>query len=262
MPMSRPTTRRSHRKVSGYIAAVLVDDNEPVKAGQVLARIDDRDFKVALQQAEAEVEAARAKIANKQAAIVAQQSVIEAARATVAPTRPTRPSPSRTTSATPSWRRRATAASRMRRRPPRRSPRRVRPSRGTPRALATAAKQLDVMKAELAQAEAALARTPGGSAAGRAQPLLHDPRCAGRCAWSATARSRVGQYVQAGTQLMSVVPDGRPTSSPTTRRRSSPTCSAGQPVEIEWTRIPDTCLPGPGRQPLAGERPGIRAAAA
>ena len=34
-------------KVSGYVAAVLVDDNEPVKAGQVLARIDDRDFKVA-----------------------------------------------------------------------------------------------------------------------------------------------------------------------------------------------------------------------
>ena len=31
-------------KVSGYIAQVLVADNEPVKAGQLLARIDDRDF--------------------------------------------------------------------------------------------------------------------------------------------------------------------------------------------------------------------------
>ncbi|HME85765.1 MAG TPA: biotin/lipoyl-binding protein, partial [Roseiarcus sp.] len=28
-------------KVSGYIAAVLVGDNEPVKAGQTLAQIDD-----------------------------------------------------------------------------------------------------------------------------------------------------------------------------------------------------------------------------
>src|SRR5690242_13407065 len=28
-------------KVSGYIAEVLVSDNEPVKAGQLLARIDD-----------------------------------------------------------------------------------------------------------------------------------------------------------------------------------------------------------------------------
>ena len=63
---------------------MLVDDNEPVKAGQVLARIDDRDFKVSLEQARAEVEAAKANIANKQAAIVAQQSAIEAAQATVA----------------------------------------------------------------------------------------------------------------------------------------------------------------------------------
>ena len=30
-------------KVSGYIAQVLVGDNQPVKAGQLLARIDDRD---------------------------------------------------------------------------------------------------------------------------------------------------------------------------------------------------------------------------
>ena len=39
---------------------MLVGDNEPVKAGQVLARIDDRDFKVALDQAKADVAAAKA----------------------------------------------------------------------------------------------------------------------------------------------------------------------------------------------------------
>ena len=38
-------------KISGYITEVLVGDNETVKAGQVLARIDDRDFQVALDQA-------------------------------------------------------------------------------------------------------------------------------------------------------------------------------------------------------------------
>src|SRR6266700_3050812 len=37
-------------KVSGYIAQVLVSDNQPVKAGQVLAQIDDRDFRTALSQ--------------------------------------------------------------------------------------------------------------------------------------------------------------------------------------------------------------------
>src|ERR1700693_4374920 len=39
-------------KVSGYIAEVLVGDNEKVEAGQLLARIDDRDFEAALAQAQ------------------------------------------------------------------------------------------------------------------------------------------------------------------------------------------------------------------
>ena len=34
-------------KVTGYIKEVLVNDNDTVKAGQVLARIDDRDFQAA-----------------------------------------------------------------------------------------------------------------------------------------------------------------------------------------------------------------------
>ena len=56
---------------------------------------------------------------------------------------------------------------------------------------------------------------------------------------------RVGQYVQAGTQLMAVVPLARPpTSSPTTRRPSSPTCAPGQPVEIEVDMFPGTVFTG------------------
>jgi membrane fusion protein (multidrug efflux system) len=71
-------------KVSGYIADVLVNDNEQVRAGQVLARIDDRDFRVALNQASADLEAAKAAVATKQAGLTAQQSIIEAAQATIA----------------------------------------------------------------------------------------------------------------------------------------------------------------------------------
>src|SRR5438270_760602 len=54
-------------KVSGYLNQVLVADNEHVKAGQVLARIDDRDFRVALDQAHAEVQAANATVSSKEA---------------------------------------------------------------------------------------------------------------------------------------------------------------------------------------------------
>ncbi len=70
-------------KVSGYLTDVLVGDNERIKAGQVLARIDDRDFKVALDQAKADVAAAQATLASKQAQLEVQQSVIEAAKATI-----------------------------------------------------------------------------------------------------------------------------------------------------------------------------------
>jgi membrane fusion protein (multidrug efflux system) len=40
-------------KISGRVAEVLVHDNEPVKAGQVLARIDPRDYQAALDNAKA-----------------------------------------------------------------------------------------------------------------------------------------------------------------------------------------------------------------
>src|SRR3979409_2401797 len=60
-------------KVSGYLHEVLVGDNEHVTAGQILARIDDRDFTVALDQAKADVASADAPIRSKQAPPGVQQ---------------------------------------------------------------------------------------------------------------------------------------------------------------------------------------------
>jgi len=71
-------------KVSGYLSAVLVEDNQPVKAAQPLAKIDDRDYVAALDQAKADVATARADIENVTAALRQQQAVIAQARATVA----------------------------------------------------------------------------------------------------------------------------------------------------------------------------------
>lgn len=45
-------------KVSGYISEVLVSDNQQVKTGQVIARIDDQEFQYKLQKASAQVKAA------------------------------------------------------------------------------------------------------------------------------------------------------------------------------------------------------------
>jgi membrane fusion protein (multidrug efflux system) len=70
-------------KVSGYIKEVLVNDNDTVKAGQVLARIDDRDYQSALSQARADVKAAEAAITNVDAQIHLQDSVIGQAKAAI-----------------------------------------------------------------------------------------------------------------------------------------------------------------------------------
>jgi len=63
-------------KVSGYITEVLVGDNQPVKKGQVLAQIDDRDLQTSLHEADANLAAATAAINNLSAQLTAQQARI------------------------------------------------------------------------------------------------------------------------------------------------------------------------------------------
>jgi membrane fusion protein, multidrug efflux system len=70
-------------KVSGYITAVPVTDNEHVVASSVIARIDDRDYRIALSQAQAQVEAAQASIQNIDAQISVQAAQINANQAQV-----------------------------------------------------------------------------------------------------------------------------------------------------------------------------------
>jgi membrane fusion protein (multidrug efflux system) len=69
--------------VSGYITAVPVTDNQHVAAGDVIARIDDRDYRTALEQAEAQVAAAKASIQNVDAQIDVQNAQINANQAQV-----------------------------------------------------------------------------------------------------------------------------------------------------------------------------------
>ncbi|EIZ81305.1 membrane fusion protein family auxiliary transport protein [Novosphingobium sp. Rr 2-17] len=56
-------------RVAGYVAEVLVADNQRVRAGDVLARIDDRDYSVKVVQAEGIVAAAQAEVAVREARI-------------------------------------------------------------------------------------------------------------------------------------------------------------------------------------------------
>jgi membrane fusion protein, multidrug efflux system len=70
-------------KISGYLTAVPVTDNQHVAAGDVIARIDDRDYRIALAQAQAQVASAEAGIQNIDAQMDVQQAQINASQAQV-----------------------------------------------------------------------------------------------------------------------------------------------------------------------------------
>ncbi len=73
-------------KVPGYLTEVLVTDNQAVHAGDLLARIDDRDYRAVLAKAEGAIAAQQALLANLDATQRLQEAVIGQARAAVSAT--------------------------------------------------------------------------------------------------------------------------------------------------------------------------------
>src|SRR5580692_11369311 len=70
-------------KVSGYVTEVAVNPDQKVTRGQLLVRIDPRDYENALAQAQADTATASAQIANDQAELSLQQANIAAAQAKI-----------------------------------------------------------------------------------------------------------------------------------------------------------------------------------
>ncbi|HYB08362.1 MAG TPA: HlyD family secretion protein [Alphaproteobacteria bacterium] len=62
--------------IDGFVARVLVDDNQRVQAGQLLIQLDPRDYQAALDHAEAVLNARLATIESLHARYVLQQSAI------------------------------------------------------------------------------------------------------------------------------------------------------------------------------------------
>jgi membrane fusion protein (multidrug efflux system) len=71
-------------KVAGFIEQVAVTDNQAVKAGDLLLKLDDRDYRAALARTEAAAEAQRATLANLDATRRLQSAIIEQTRAGIA----------------------------------------------------------------------------------------------------------------------------------------------------------------------------------
>jgi membrane fusion protein (multidrug efflux system) len=192
-------------RVSGYLAEVLVGDNQAVTAGQLLARIDDRDFKTALDQARADVAAAEASVRNLDAQIALQQPIIEQETADIAAAEANlqfaREEQFRydglmkSGSGTVQRAQQTDAALREK----------VAQLQHGKSGLLAAQKKVDVLTSDRAKA---VAQLDHASAVAQQMALnLSYTRIIAPVDGTVGARSlRVGQFVQAGTQLMAVVP--------------------------------------------------------
>lgn len=230
-------------KVSGYVARVLIDDNQDVKAGQILAQINDADLRAAFDQATATVSAAAASIANLTAQLAAQASMIQQATANVSM---------------------AHAAMDLSARNEARRKQMARVGYGSDEqsddastdylektsalkhqeaAVTSAQRQVNVLEAQRDLAKAQLARDD----ALRRQAALNLSYATIRAPIDGTvgARSiRVGQFVQAGTQLMELVPLRSVYVIANFKETQLTHMRAGQTVRLEVDSFPDTELQG------------------
>ncbi len=192
-------------KVNGYIRRLDAQDNQAVKAGQLLAQIDDRDYVVALDQAQADVETRKAEVANIEAQLAAHAAVIGQARAQLtsadAALELARSNQSRQQKmaeigfASSQHAEESSTDLRVKRADVERERAAVRNAEG----------QAKVLQAQVQVARTQLLRV--NAVARRAQLDVEYTRIVAPVDGVVAARSvRLGQYVQAGTQLMALVP--------------------------------------------------------
>jgi len=215
-------------QLAGYVAQVLVQDYQHVTAGQVLVMIDDRIFEQRLEQARATLASQQAALANSEqqqnsaeARIKSSQAQVDSARAAM-------------TAAEASWNR-------------------IEPLLARGVATQSQADQaraaLDQAEASLHQAQAALevsrqdlaatlvnrqsleAAVQGAQAAVRLAEIdLQNTRIvAPEDGQLGEVGARIGQYVAAGTQLLTLVPD-RIWVVANFKETQLPGMKAGQPV--------------------------------
>ena len=84
------TTGHTHMvspRVAGFVLERLVDDNQDVKAGQLLIKLDPKDYQVAVERATAELDQSNANVITAQAAVAQAKAGVEQAQAQVSQAR-------------------------------------------------------------------------------------------------------------------------------------------------------------------------------
>ncbi|MDR8386227.1 HlyD family secretion protein [Pseudomonas sp. Fig-3] len=230
-------------QVSGTVETVLVEDNQPVNKGDLLATLDDRDFVAAVNAAKAQLASARAGVASLQAHLIQQDTVIRQAQAAVAADKAALKlakvnharyrNLATDGSGTVQAQQQAEAQLSVQL-----------ASRDKSQAgLRAARQQVDVLKADLEKAKATLAHAQ--AALDLARLKLSYTRITAPISGTIGQKSvRIGAFVNAGKPLLAIVPLEAVYISANFRETQLARVKTGQTVEIEVDALPGEALQG------------------
>jgi len=230
-------------RVTGYVADVLVGENQDVQAGQPLVRIDPRDARAQAAQAEAQIAVAGAQADTARAQITEQYAAIDQARAQLAAARS-----KAAYDAGEVARYRPLAASGAETRQTlaqlevtaRQSADNVRAAEA---AVAAQQRRVGSLQSQVAQgrAQGQAARAQLAAASVDVGATQLTAPIAGRIGDKTVT---VGQFVQAGTRLMSVVPLDRLYITANFKETQLALMRPGQPVDIEVDALDGVAVKG------------------
>ncbi|WP_233885860.1 HlyD family secretion protein [Paraburkholderia flagellata] len=242
-------------KVSGYVTDVYVADNQAVKAGDPLVKLDARQYQVALDQAQATIDARTADIEHAQAQIEQQRANVAQAQAQQevaqvslrhANDEVARYAPLAATGAETTERLAELKSERDK----------AQATLAADAAAVTSARsQISALNAQLSQARAQLEAARANAA--QSQLDLDNTVVKSALAGRVGDRTvRVGQYVQPGTRMLTVVPVQRTYLTANFKETQIGRMRAGQPVELHVDALPghtlhgvvDSFSPGTGAQ--------------
>ena len=242
-------------KVSGYVTDVYVADNQTVKAGDPLVKLDARQYQVALDQARATIDARAADIEHAQAQIEQQRANVAQAQAQQEVAQVSlRHANDEVARYAPLA---ATGAETTERLAELRSERdKAQATLAADAAAVTSSRsQIAALNAQLSQARAQLEAARANAA--QSQLDLDNTVVKSALAGRVGDRTvRVGQYVQPGTRMLTVVPVQNTYLTANFKETQIGRMRAGQPVELHVDALPghtlhgvvDSFSPGTGAQ--------------
>ncbi len=230
-------------KVSGYVAHVNVQDNQPVKAGDVLATLDDRDYRVALEAAQANLQVSQAKLLSSQAQLGQQRSTIAQAHAALAASEAAAQYAGQSAARYDRLYKSGTIAADAQQKANSSQRSAAATVRQSEAALAAAQKQVGVLQAAVRQAAADVSAAE--ASVDQAQLNLSYTRIVAPIDGMVAQRAvRQGAYVSAGTRLLAVVPLQQAYITAHFLETQLADVQPGQAVKIRVDALPGTRFTG------------------